>query len=254
VSGRAVAISAWGFADAKGFGGSRRSGAFSLDPIRWAEVSGEPCPRFGRLDPPCKLALIATELLGLAVSPDRVHADVGVTLGTRYGCLQTDAAFYRTLGQPEGASPMLFSYTLPSTLIAEVSIRFRLGGPNACFMAGEESGLVALWEGVRLVRRGEAGACVCIGCDAVEPGPYCPEGAWGASAFLVESPEHAEACGRAPLAEVRATPLPDGFVPSPAEQSLVALREWLAQNRRNTLALACPRALGRSEVLVAVNA
>ncbi len=248
-----IVITAWGFADARGFCGARGAGgAFGQDAAQWPEAFPEAFPRFGRLDPPCKLAMVAAELLGLKPPRDGVHADIGVSLGTRYGCLDADASFFATLWRPEGASPALFTYTLPSSVIAEVAMRYKLGGPNACFLAGEASGLTALWEGVRLVESGEARACVCLACDGVTPGTaakmpgFDAPDAWEASAFLIERLEYARARDRAPLAAVSIHCASD--TETTGGNALSVLRACVRGER--DAAFASPAALRRDEALV----
>lgn len=211
-------LTACGYADRYGLGGGHTQRAWeggplpSADSLSWSTVSETPFPRFGSLDGICKITLAAVEMLGMRVrEPGDVLPDAAIVLGTHYGCTDSDVAFYRTLERPGGASPKLFPYTLPSTAIAHVAIRYRLGGPNACVMAGPESGLVALVEGLRLLWSGEASACVCIAADAV--GSECAEvlnsGAESPSApvcsayaLLVETVPSAERHGRSPLATI----------------------------------------------------
>jgi len=64
---------------------------------------------------------------------DRAEAAraVGIVASTRYGCFETDVAFFATAGEENGiyASPSLFSYTLPGIAISEAAIHFKLSGP-----------------------------------------------------------------------------------------------------------------------------
>lgn len=231
-----VVITAYGFADGLRFGGTflegREKQATIAGPhFHWPAVSMLPFARFERLDLPSRFALVAAEMLGL-VPPedDSVYADYGVILGTKYGCLDTDIQFLRSAVELEGANPAVFSYTLPSAPLAEVAMRYRLGGSNLCLQAGAQSGLAALWEGVQWVRHEEALGCVCMECDAISPasrnslGRSIHEGA-SACAFLVETEATARCHGRAPLARVE----PIGQVPDPAvaPPALSRLRDFL---------------------------
>lgn len=196
-----IAVTAAGFYDGTRFGNERESHTASsrdVSALRWGEVSSAPFDRFGRLDGLCKGAVIAMEMLGLPPPPSGGRPDMAITVGTEHGSADVDAAFFQTRNQPGGASPLLFSYTLPSTVIGEIAIRYRITGPNACYMAGRESGALALWEGAHLVLGGEAAACVCVGCDSVRATgsrePLCA--AW---AFLLEDAAH---CERAPLGQI----------------------------------------------------
>jgi hypothetical protein len=129
--------------------------------------SDSPYERFGRLDPLSKQALVAAEMLGLPNQSEAPESSTAVVLGTAYGCAAVDADFHRSIGQPGGASPTLFTYTLPNVAAAEISIRFGLTGPNLCLMTGPGSGLDALWEGMRIIREAQADACVCVAADAL---------------------------------------------------------------------------------------
>jgi Beta-ketoacyl synthase, N-terminal domain len=209
MNSESVVLSAFSFVTAREFGNQigattwsevgAQSGDGSSPPVfRWKNISDSNYKDFGRLDPMCKMSVAAVELLSGQFedcSPER-KKQVAIILGSSSGSLATDLQFCKTIGQPGGASPVLFSYALPSTPIAEVAIRYGFQGPNYCFLAGRGSGLLALSEGVELLLAGEAQDCLCIGCDLVTPGltetfPEAaqgdlsgPSGAW---AFLLES-------------------------------------------------------------------
>ena len=139
-------------------------------------------PRFGRLDLLSRLSLLAVELLGFDFStlpPDRV----GICLVVRAGSISTDADYWSGRNNPGGPSPLLFTYTLPSSAIGEIAIRHRLTGPVLCLVGGET---LALSEGRGFIERGEADAVVSVFCDAITPAA-------------------AELCGSAPSSFARAT-------------------------------------------------
>lgn len=241
-------IVAAGFFDGVRFGnerGSRVMPSCDLSELRWGEISDTPFDRFGRLDGLCKSAIIAVEMLGLRTA-EGPRVNWGIAAGTEHGCVDADVAFFRTRKQPGGASPMLFSYTLPSTVIGEIAIRHRITGPNACYMAGHESGVLALWESARLVESGEASACICVGCDSVGA-PVSNKPLTAAWAFLVADSPYA---GRAPLGKV-------GFESADNSRqgasSLPELFEFLATDgvKRNELVIHAPCALrGGSDMLI----
>ncbi len=154
--------------------------------LRWRTFSQRPFARFGRLDLLCKYGVAVVEMLRLPPPTDgQTRPDVAVFLGSENGSLDVDLRFLRTIHEPGGASPALFTYTLPSTALGEIAMRHGITGPNVCFMAGPESGLLALWEGAALVAGADAAGCICLGCDALSevatdtPGGY-------ACAFLIE--------------------------------------------------------------------
>lgn len=118
-------------------------------------------PRFGRLDPVCQLGLTAVEALGMKLE---ARAAVGVIVATQAGSLSTDAQYWRTRNEPGGASPTLFVYTLPSSLVGEIAIRHGLTGPNLCLLGGRSD---VLREAGEWLQHGEATAVVCVDCDVV---------------------------------------------------------------------------------------
>ena len=123
-------------------------------------------PRFGRLDLLSRLALLAVESLGFdftTMMPDRV----GICLVVRAGSLATDVEYWNGRHSPGGPSPLLFAYTLPSSAIGEIAIRFRITGPMLCFI-GDET--LATSEGEALVARGACDAVVCVFCNAITTG------------------------------------------------------------------------------------
>ena len=119
--------------------------------------------RFGRLDPVCQLGLAAVEALGIEFTK-QPRAEIAVCVATQAGSLSTDVQYWRTRNEPGGASPSLFVYTLPSSLVGEIAIRHGLTGPNLCFLG---DGGELLDEAADLIGRGEATACVCVCCDVV---------------------------------------------------------------------------------------
>jgi 3-oxoacyl-(acyl-carrier-protein) synthase len=149
----------------------------------WRQISSAPYREAGRLDAVSKMAAAAVELLGsaLASTSDACREDAAITFGSEFGSLQTDIDFYRTVGAPGGASPALFTYTLPSAAMAEVAIRHGMQGENLCFVGTGAAG-VALAEAVRLVAEGGALRCLCLAADALgETTVDEPAGASGAA-------------------------------------------------------------------------
>jgi 3-oxoacyl-(acyl-carrier-protein) synthase len=119
--------------------------------------------RFGRMDLPSQLALLSVESLGIDFETlDRSR--IGVCMAVRAGSLSTDIEYWKGRNNPGGPSPTLFAYTLPSSAIGEIAIRYRLTGPNLCFV-GTDAMLLA--EARDLVERGEANGCLCVVCDVI---------------------------------------------------------------------------------------
>ena len=96
-----------------------------------------------------------------------LRLETTIVMGTMGGCYGADLDFYRGIIQGDGPSPTMFAYTLPTIALGEVAIRHRLGGASYCFMAGADSGLLALWESAKLLEAGECQECVCIMADVL---------------------------------------------------------------------------------------
>ena len=119
--------------------------------------------RFGRMDLLSQLALLSVESLGINFETmDRSR--VGICLSAKAGSLSTDIEYWNGRNEIGGPSPTLFAYTLPSSAIGEIAIRYRITGPNLCFV-GSDVNLLA--EGKDLIERKEADACICIASDVV---------------------------------------------------------------------------------------
>ena len=120
-------------------------------------------PRLSRMDRPCGLAMYLLErlLLDAGISPggpDWIPERVGVTVGTSLGCHQVNEEYFRGMieGGAAGASPRLFSYTLPSSPLGEVSIAACARGPAQTFVSGAHAGLEAFDAARRLCEEGLA--------------------------------------------------------------------------------------------------
>ena len=208
-------ISAFGYIDSAGLGGVNVFGEKpDFTPGSWWEVyrqvfAKRPCEHFGRLDPLCKYALTAAEIIGLPLSEgDETRNEMGLVLGTEFGCFSVDAEFLSGV-KGTGAKPLKFLYTLPNIALGEIAIRHLIRGLNLCVMSGPESGLLALWQGYSLVAEGEVQGCLCMGADAVAAwaARHFPDEAVKARAasgfaytFLVETEAGALNHGRRPLA------------------------------------------------------
>jgi 3-oxoacyl-[acyl-carrier-protein] synthase II len=129
--------------------------------------------RAGRAERVTQLALVAAARAladaALAPSDGEPTPEVGIVLGTAFGCFLTNAAFQARLaaeGMP-GASPRLFAATVSNAAAGELAIASRLGGPLLTVSAGAASGLVALGEAASLIRSARASAVVAGGMDAI---------------------------------------------------------------------------------------
>jgi len=121
--------------------------------------------RFGRMDLPSQLSLLAVE--NLVVNFDAFARDrIAICLAVRGGSLSTDLEYWRGREAAGGPSPMLFTYTLPSAPIGEIAIRHRLTGPDLCLI---DDGQALLTEARDWFGRGEIDGCLCVVCDAITP-------------------------------------------------------------------------------------
>jgi 3-oxoacyl-(acyl-carrier-protein) synthase len=121
--------------------------------------------RFGRMDLLSQLALLSAESLGI----DFATLDcsrIGVCMSVSAGSLATDIDYWNGRNEVGGPSPTLFAYTLPSSAIGEIAIRYRLTGPNLCFVGTDK---MLLAEASDLIERDEVDACLCIACEAIPP-------------------------------------------------------------------------------------
>src|SRR5215469_6749273 len=81
--------------------------------------------RFGRMDLLSQLALASVESLGIDFDTmDRSRT--GVCMAVSAGSLATDIEYWKGRKEVGGPSPTLFAYTLPSSAIGEIAIRYRL--------------------------------------------------------------------------------------------------------------------------------
>lgn len=143
--------------------------AFGLPPLRAKFFFDDPFPKFGRMDPLCKVAVAAAQLIQRAGGFDGLDRDSIAQVGaTALGCLEVDAQFEATrkAGAP---SPALFVYTLPSMFQGEVAIQFKLRGRCALFHGAAFAGSKALAQATQWVERGRAPAVLAIAADAAGP-------------------------------------------------------------------------------------
>ncbi|HCP46816.1 MAG TPA: hypothetical protein DIU15_12290 [Deltaproteobacteria bacterium] len=175
----------------------------------------QPVPkRLARLDryPRLFLAagLLALQDLDLSSA---LRTRTGVAVGSAFGCWGIDEVYHRGLVTRGHrlSSPLHFGYTVPGSAAGELSIAGTLRGPNATWVSGRCSGLLAVTEGVRWLREGR--------CDAVVAGAVDAQGAWlarelrdagwpestageGSVALLLERREDADRAGRQALLEL----------------------------------------------------
>lgn len=260
-----LVISLFGYIDATGWGGKEGSHRWDqsqghlAQALRWRMVSGSAHDRFGRMDLLSKYVSVAVEMLGLPLLDKQViRLETALVMGTMGGCYGADLDFYRGILQGDGPSPTLFAYTLPTIALGEVAIRHRLGGASYCFMAGPDSGLLALWESIKLLEAGECQECICIMADVlphhaerlvrnIDPGGKALTEY--ACAFLLENDGHAQARGRSPLAKLTITSQAEGTGSLESWEVPGSLMGLLAGESPGRLDLTSPPASGLKESL-----
>ena len=171
-----IYIEAFAYINSRGFGDHAEHtnwtdiGIDAFSQCQWKKLFNSTFDRFGRLDLLAKHVVAAVELLRIPIPQnDLKDNDIAVYIGTETGCCQVDVLFYKSITQPGGASPKLFSCTLPSIAIGEVAIRYNITGPNLCISAGELTGLIALWESAVMLRSEEVTRCITVISNAVSP-------------------------------------------------------------------------------------
>jgi 3-oxoacyl-(acyl-carrier-protein) synthase len=165
----------------------------NLGGLHWSLVSDSDPARFLRMDLMCRLGFLAAELLdaGFETMPAARRDRIGVCVESFTGSLDTDIRFAQT------PRPSLFAYTLPSTVIGEICIRFRLRGPVLSLVSSATDADGVLTEAVEWLRAGEAGMVLCFTIEAInretEKSISLPENLrppdWHAGALLVAAHE-----------------------------------------------------------------
>jgi hypothetical protein len=160
----------------------------NVEAVHWSHLFLSDPQRFARMDPLCRVGLMAVELLeaGFESMDQSLRLKVGLAAETAGGCVTTDARFLQT------PRPSLFTYTLPSTVLGEVSIRYHLQGPMLCLLTSDGEGRPILEEATDWLRTGMAELVICLCCEAVAgavASRLSLSGSWGAHAVLLARAE-----------------------------------------------------------------
>ncbi len=155
------------------------------------DLFAEPYPRYGRLDGFSRLGLagVALALADAGLDTWQEKRPVGIVAGSRCGCLATDLDYFKAV-LPEGgglASPNLFAYTLPNTMLGEAAIRFGLTGPGYIVSAATDAGFASVEIALETLAAGEAETMLAGFCDLPPAGFHPPETPAGTT-FLVLTP------------------------------------------------------------------
>jgi hypothetical protein len=102
------------------------------------KFAGMAYPKFYKMDNPCKLAVVAAELLlkETGIIEKYGKDQVGVVLQNSSSTIDTDHDFQLTIDDRANyfPSPAVFVYTLPNIMIGEICIRHKIFGENALFI------------------------------------------------------------------------------------------------------------------------
>src|SRR5690554_636695 len=92
-------------------------------------------PKFYKMDPLCKLAIIASSILLDGIDQD-IDPDMGLLLSNKSSCIDVDLKHLDSISQGEEsyASPANFVYTLPNIALGEISIKYKLRSENSFFI------------------------------------------------------------------------------------------------------------------------
>jgi 3-oxoacyl-[acyl-carrier-protein] synthase II len=124
--------------------------------------------RIGRMDRPAAHGLlVAARALAMAGAPPR--EDTAIIVGTALGCAEVNERYHRGLVTrgADGASPLLFAQTIPSTPAGEIAIALGLRGHTTTVMAGRASGVAALVEARRALALGRCERALVVVGDTV---------------------------------------------------------------------------------------
>lgn len=118
-------------------------------------------PKFYKMDNLSKLGFLAAELLleGRDISKEYAETAVGIVLSNANASLDADLAYFESVKNIP--SPAQFVYTLPNIVIGEISIRHRLKGENAFFVAAQFDAAFTAFYVQDLFSRKRSKACIC---------------------------------------------------------------------------------------------
>ncbi len=123
------------------------------------------------------LARLAVAAVALAVADAGLELsesdpeDIGVALGTGYGCLGANVAFLEGIRDrgPHLGNPLIFQNTVPNAATGYISIAQKARGPNATFASGWTAGLEALDFAVQQIADGNVHAMIVASADSLCP-------------------------------------------------------------------------------------
>jgi 3-oxoacyl-(acyl-carrier-protein) synthase len=168
---RAVSVLACGVMDRTGVYGSRGTSKtwaeLEADPPGTGKtvfkVAGKTDATFRRIDFPARALVLACEAAGLLhVLTEAQRAETAICVETVLGSLTTDLDFQRSLGA-DVVQAGIFPYSLTSTCLGELALRYQLRGPTVSISVLEHRPGEALRESIRMLESGDA-PFVVTGC------------------------------------------------------------------------------------------
>lgn len=161
-----IHITGIGWVTPSGAGSIKTASSFHMDPGTLPDLPTKPLgPSARRMDTLTRLALTAIGhcLSDAGLTESDRPCNIGLVAATEYACLDTDSRFFGTVmaSGGAGASPGLFSYTLPSSFLGDAAIQHRLTGPTYVICDGDLKGIACLEMCLESILWGETGAMLC---------------------------------------------------------------------------------------------
>lgn len=126
-------------------------------------LSGKTDPTFRRIDFPARALVLACEAAGIDdVLTESQRNETAICIETEVGSLTTDLDFQRSL-RDDVVHAGIFPYSLTSTSLGEVALRYKLRGPTVSVSVSEHDPGESLREALRALAAGEA-PYVLAGC------------------------------------------------------------------------------------------
>lgn len=125
---------------------------------------------FRRIDMPAKALVMACGAAGLdQVLPEHVREQTAICIETDVGSLVTDLAFAESLGD-ECVHAGIFPYSLTSTCLGEIALRYGLRGPTVSMSVRRGISVpgAALRESLRMLHCGDVPAVLTGAVDALD--------------------------------------------------------------------------------------
>lgn len=180
------------------------------------------------IEGPDPLASVAFAAASAAIDNLRAteRETMGIVVGTTLGCLETDRLFDRSRRDAGGryASPAAFSRTLPSTVPAELALRFGIKGPSLILSAGDASAALAIRRAAAWMHHLNLQFCLAGGMDWTGAGVADEESCRAAFLLL-------ERQGHPVMGSARIESCPPIDLAATCDLSLIKLSDWIDHPR-----------------------